>query len=804
MYYFEDLNKGLENFNDDKYLHAIEESGTDGLEKIDFQKLGSVFRKSIVWIVVILLITNTVAYLYIRYTKPVYESHSDLKLDVKSEANLLEFNTLKENQNLNNISGEIELIKSKLFFSKVIDAVDLNTTYYAEGKINDEERYKNSPFEVRGSLRNESFLDTPIKVEIINANQFQLKYSLGEEETVKTYRFGEKITNSYFDFRIFLTSNYDPLTGNASYYFIINSDRSLLDYLSTNLVVEPLNLNANTIRLSFSDYNRYKARDLVNAIDTLYLNYTQEEKNKANKQRIEFLDQQLSQTEVRLETYEDYIEDFTISNKSLNLKEDMGRTILMMEEIDSQKVALGKEIEYLSSLEKTLGSDQTLLVRMPEYLPNAEIVNSAIEELNTLLNERAILLSSYNQNTYAVARKNQAIDQVENSIKENISRYKDLAVRELERLKNRADILQESFESLPSKSTEFTKVQRNFSLYEEFLLSLMQSKAEFEIARAGTVTDFKILSSATLPTTPIYPNVLIIYGMGAVSGIILSLLFLGIRYLLHNKISSLPELESLSKAPVLGVVPYYTEKMKFSKLVIDKNPKSAMSESLRSIRTNMDFMNSKKDKKIIAVTSTVSGEGKTFISVNMGAIIAMSKQKVVIVDLDMRKPKVHQAFSEENSSKGVSTILIDRHRVSECVRKTTIAGLDYIPSGPTPPNPSELLLNDELDILLDLLKVDYDVIILDTPPVGLVTDGILVMRKSDISMYVIRADYSKKGFLKSVNKLVTVNRFQNLALVLNSLNHSQSYGYGYGYGNHYYEETTKQKSTFSALKSYFK
>src|SRR5690606_8106052 len=240
-----------------------------------------------------------------------------------------------------------------------------------------------------------------------------------------------------------------------------------------------------------------------------------------------------------------------------------------------------------------------------------------------------------------------------------------------------------------------------------------------------------------------------------------------------------------------------------SKLVIDRNPKSAMSESLRSIRTNMDFMTKRKDQRVIAVTSTVSGEGKTFISVNLGAIIALSKQKVVIVDMDMRKPKIHHAFSHENSTKGVSTILIDKHGVSECIRSTAIAGLDYIPSGPTPPNPSELILDDELDMLLDDLKKIYDIIILDTPPVGLVTDGILVMRKSDLSIYVVRADYSKKAFLKSINKLVTINKFNNLALVLNSLSHGQGYGYGYGYGNHYYEETTKQKSSFSAFKEYF-
>lgn len=780
------------------------EANADFLNSIDYDKLGSVFRRNLLWIFAILFLTNFIAYLYIRYTKPVYESYSDLKLDVKSETGLLDFGRIKENKNLNNISGEIELIRSKLFFNKVIEAVDLSITYFAEGKVNDDERYQNSPFEVRGKLKDDTFSDQQIKVEILNSKQYKLKYTVNGTEKNQTFDFGQKVENDFFNFSIYPTRNYDPLSSNGNYYFIFNSERALFNYLSNNLAVEPLNLNANTIRLSFTDHNRYKAKDLVNAIDTLYLNYTQEEKNKANKQRIEFLNQQLTQTEVRLEAYENYIEDFTISNKTLNLRDDMGKAILMMEEIDSQKVAINKEINYLSSLEKSLEDEESLLVRLPNDTPNATETNAAIERLNTLLSDRTLLLSSYNTNTYAVARKNQEIDLVKESIAENIARYKSTATKELERLNRRQEILSENFKALPSKSTEYGKAKRNFSLYEEFLLSLMQSKAEFEIARAGTVTDFKILSSATLPSNPIYPNVLIIYGIGIVSGFVFSFFFIGFRYLLHNKISSLNEVERLSKAPVLGVVPYYKhEKMNVSKLIVDKNPKSAISESLRSIRTNMEFMSAKKDKKIISVTSTVSGEGKTFIAINMGAIIALSKQKVVIVDLDMRKPKVHKAFSQDNSNKGVSTILIGRHTGFECIRKTSIPGLDYIPSGPTPPNPSELILNDELDELLDDLKEQYDIIIVDTPPVGIVTDGILVMRKSDLPIYVVRADFSKKAFLKDVNKLVTVNKFNNMALILNSLSHGQGYGYGYGSNNHYYEETPRSKSTFTSLKNFF-
>src|SRR5690606_40564474 len=225
------------------------------------------------------------------------------------------------------------------------------------------------------------------------------------------------------------------------YYFIFNSDRALLNYLSNNLSVEPLNLNANTIRLSFTDHNRYKAQDLVNAIDTLYLNYTQEEKNKANKQRIEFLDQQLAQTETRLEAYENYMEDFTISNKTLNLRDDMGRAILMMNEIDSQKVVISKELAFWETLEDNLEKDESLLLNIPYDFPNVSETNKEIEQLNQLINERTILLSSYNSNTYAVARKNQEIDLIKNSIAEKISRYKTFSRNELARLDRRKEVL---------------------------------------------------------------------------------------------------------------------------------------------------------------------------------------------------------------------------------------------------------------------------------------------------------------------------------------------------------------------------
>jgi capsular exopolysaccharide synthesis family protein len=315
---------------------------------------------------------------------------------------------------------------------------------------------------------------------------------------------------------------------------------------------------------------------------------------------------------------------------------------------------------------------------------------------------------------------------------------------------------------------------------------MMDRKAELGIAEAGTVPEFVILSPASTPGKPISPNKVMIYGSAGAFGLLLSMMLLTLRYLLHDSISNQRELERATQAPILGAVPtYLKEKMDVSRLIINKNPKASISESFRTIRTNMEFLlPSKKKKRIITVTSTVSGEGKTFVSINLAGVIALSDTKVVILDLDMRKPKIHMAFDEENHA-GISTILIGKHKLQDCIRRTAISTLDYIGAGPTPPNPSELILRPEFDVLLKELHLYYDVIVIDTPPVGLVTDGILVMKKADLPIYVVRADYSKRYFVKNVNKLVKNNSFSKLSIILNGFKHLSQYGYGYDYS--YYQ-----------------
>lgn len=355
-------------------------------------------------------------------------------------------------------------------------------------------------------------------------------------------------------------------------------------------------------------------------------------------------------------------------------------------------------------------------------------------------------------------------------------------------LNQKKEMLEKKFATMPDKSTQYSKNQRFYKLYEEFYLSMMQAKAEFEIAKAGSTPDFKILSSAILPTTPVAPNRYMVLGIGFVAGLVLNFFFVGLVYLVNNKITGLQEIERSTRVPVLGVIPQMRNKSASPFYIID-NPRSIVSEAIRTLRTNLDFFTSTDTKKVIVISSTVSGEGKSFLAMNLGGILAMSKRRVILLDLDMRKAKenIHPQISDP--SKGISTILIHRSTLQDSITKTSLDGFDFIPSGPHPPNPSELLLNGEFEGLLNQLRELYDYIVIDTPPVGLVTDGIMAMKRADLSIYVVRANYSKKDFLKNLDRIVAINKLSNVAVVLNAL---PSTGKTYGYG--YYQEDKNKKN----------
>ncbi|NMM47386.1 GumC family protein [Marinigracilibium pacificum] len=779
---------------DKNYDIGVRSSGLGDEERstgVDWEKFLTIFRKSIPFVILIIALAVSAAVFYVRYIPPLFESSSELKLDVKEETAVIGFGIDPQKNNMNALSGEMELLRSKVFFSRLIDSLDIDVTIRTTfGNFKNEERYKNKPFKVAYKASGSEIFNRLFNVHISSMTNYELSYDLGGVSQKFNGVFGKPLVINSGVITLTLTENYAKGEGFDDYSFIINSRESQIGYIQNSLKVEAQSLAANTIKITFTDNDKYKAYDVVNAIDSLYLEYSREQKMQANKQKIAFLEEQMSNTAQNLENYENYFENFTIENQTVDLQQDMSKAIGFLNELDSQKRALRIYKIKIDKVQSQLENDDQLEIGSLTLENFPKTITELIININTLENERLQLLEKYNENTYAVRKLNNELNVYRGELNDQLAYLEKNVNEELSRIQSQKSNLGGDFKSMPSKGTQYNKAKRFYELQEEIYLTLAQNKMEFEIAQAGTIPEFTILSSATLPVSPIRPNPLLAYAIAVVSAMFLSLVFIASRYILHDKITSQSELERLTTTPVLGVIPKYKkEKLENTRLIVNDNPRSMVSESLRSIRTNMDFLHQSSGHRVITVSSTVSGEGKTFVSVNLGGIIAMSGFKVIVLDLDMRKPKVNLAFDEEFMTTGMSTLLIGKHDLDQTIRSTKQENLYYIPSGPTPPNPSELLMGESFKEVIRKLRSQFDVVILDTPPVGIVSDGVMAMKLSDLSVYVVRADYSKRKFIKTLNRLKHINRFKNISVIINDLSlHSINKGYGYNYGYGYYAE----------------
>jgi tyrosine-protein kinase Etk/Wzc len=749
----------------------IQSSASSPIEGIDFPKLLILLRRYFFVLLILFVVPIIGGYLYLRYTKNVYESESELKLEIKKQTELALLPTV-ENQPGSELSGEIEQIRSKVFLAKVADSLPLKISYYYVGKVLNNELYKQNPFEVVVRQSAKTLLDVNWMVEFSGNGG---RVFLSKDQSIP-FEFDKPINLAGGLVRFQKTSHFQN-ENDATYFFIIHSEQQLLNYLRGNLQVEPINLEASTIKVAFRDYNALKAYDIVNTIDSLYLSFSNEQKSLATKQKINWLNNELGQIELKMEDYENYFEQFMLANKSSSTSEEIRKIISSLYKTDSQRYQVQKRIRDLEVLQKSISSNEAS--RIQNISPDwpATLVES-IKEKQKLTQQELSLSLSHNPNTFVYKQVDQSLQVVSAEIETQIDDLRNALQSSLQELNKRKQTLENQFATLPTKNTEFTKNQRFYKLYEEFYLSMMQSRAGIEITQAGSLPNFAILSAATLPMTPVSPKRLLIYGVGFTAGFVLCFFFMGIAYLAHNKITGQHEIEKATDIPVLGVIPH-SKKKSVDGLHVIHRPKSRISEALRILRTNLDFFIEGKNKNVICVTSTVGGEGKSFVAANLAALFALAQKKAVLVDLDLRKAKT-PAFPSGNAEIGMSTVLIKRYALEDAIVKTSYPNLSFIPSGPIPPNPAELLINGEFNALIESLKAKFDFIILDTPPSGLVTDAIMIMKKADISIYLVRANYSKKEFLQHINRLKQLHQFPKLSIVLNALPVNTK-GYGYGY-----------------------
>jgi len=795
-------------------------------EEFDFKLLVTIARKNMLWLTFFLLSAILTAMLILRYTAPVFEASCIIQLSEQDNARgVLKESAFKSFSDPNNkLASSIELMRSKVIIERVLTKLPLKVSYFSKGEILTNELYNVSPFAVELRMKDSSLIDIPIEVDFLSENSFNLVFNnKNSSHSVKgPYKTGEWLEFPEVSFKVHI-QDYKTIKllqqdlSKDVFFFKINSQSAIATAIAKNLSVTPLNLEAQTIQIKLKDKTQQKAADIVNGIAIEFNNYDLEKNSEVADKILDFIDNTIASIDIELSNSENSLERFKKENKIVDVDMAAGSISRQLEELQTEIFAYDHEINLFGKIRKDITVNNDIgkfLLSLSGRSENSAILTQ-LSRLQALLEQRDQIKIQATENSEVYKSIQLQLENQQNLLtKTLLNEELQLKAKRESRLKEIGTI-ENRLGRIPQQQAEYGRLTRLFTINEKFYSMLLEKKAEFSITRAGYVPQHIILQEARANTPPVSPNKALIISACMVVGFIAGFILIIARYLLYNEINSLEEVGQYTEAALLGIVPKYKREIPISQLLVDKNPKSVISEAFRSIRTNLQFISNDEGAKIVALTSTISGEGKTFNAINLAGVIAFSGLKVVILDLDLRKPKIHLGFNVENNQ-GISTLLIGKDKLEDCITKSSLINLDFITAGPIPPNPAELIINPRMSVLLEQLKTMYDIIIIDLPPVGIVSDGIPIMQIADYPLYILRANYSRKMFIAQINKLINENKVKNISIILNGVEMSKlkygygygySYGYGYGYGYSYgygyYEEDEEPKTIFGRIKGLF-
>jgi tyrosine-protein kinase Etk/Wzc len=756
------------------------------------------------WPVLFVAVFLTMSYFYLRYTKPTYESTMVIQIDNEDNAReIIDIENINSKQS--DISSEVELMRSQLMFEKAIQRINYNISLYSKGQVLIEEKYNSSTFNVLPfELKDSTLIEVPIYVKY-DGKMITLTYNHNGKINEIKGKLDSHFKNNHFDL-VIKSSNANEFLSDANQnelYFTFNSVQSFASRYLPSLQVVPIDPVAKTIQVIFRGNNPQLCHDLTLAIAEAFVNYDEENKRKGSENILNFIDQQLDSLSGELKSSKDSLMIYQRKSNipdPLTVGDEISSNITKFQE---QLFVLEDEIRSLSQVNSKLKNEPNRLEAyrlLPEMLGKSyeQTLSTQISTLYDLLEKKEDLLFQVTDENAEIKVLNGRIQTKLGSIRKSISTILERLYANSKTIRDKITGYESEFFELPEKKMEFSRLKNIQELNEKYFTLLTEKKFLYGISDAGYSSNSRILTRPIVNGTPISPNKKLIYVTFIMFGIVLGLGIMFFKYLTFNEINLVEDLDKLlpSKASILGGVPLYNSGMEFSQLVVGDAPKSMLSESMRKIRTNLSYIH--RDYKTIAVTSSISGEGKTFVSLNLAGIIAMSGKKTILLDLDLRKPKIHLGLGVSNEA-GMSSLISKQFELKDCIKTSKIENLYFITAGPIPPNPSELLLSDRFKDIIEELKTQFDVIIMDNPPIGLVSDGIKILTDADIPIYVFKSHYSKRIFAHRVKELFDMNQLTKLNVILNGINavgrSNYGYGYGYGYGNGYYEETEKNKNS---------
>ncbi|OUJ73889.1 GumC family protein [Hymenobacter crusticola] len=742
-----------------------------------------------------LLVALTGAWLYLRYTVPQYSINMTIlikdKKDEPQQQRNERFNNLNEENASKNIDNEILLLKSNSLMQRVFANLDMQAAYYIKGRVGKQELYgENLPCRLLISRLDSSAYNKQVLLQVIDATHF----TLGEaNKTAQTYAFGQLLHTPYGEFTV--VSKPANLAAFRQHPLLIRFQdrRELAGSYAKKLGVSTINKQASLLTLNVTDAVPERGEAVLNKLVEVYNQEAVEDKNQLANNTIRFIDDRLKYLESDLTSVEKNVEKFSRENNVVNITSQVQQSLQEASGYNKQLSDFNIQLDVLSSIEQYINQPTEPNQLIPGTLSVQDpTLSGLITKFNELQLERERMLRTVQADNPLVLTMTDQLTNLRGSILENLRTLKNNLVITRRSLQAKSGQFGSRLQQMPTIERGLQEISRQQDLKKDLYLYLLQKREEAALALAGAVSNARIIDAAQAGDAPVSPQKTAVVFIALMLGLGLPFAFVYVKNMFNDKVQSLQEVAWATGVPVLGELAHNRTR---ETVVISPNTRSPLAEMVRLLRTNYQLATSGAANQVILVTSSRSGDGKTFVSLNLAASLLLAGKKVIIVNLDLRKPG-SLAEAGELSGPGLSEYVTDESvRINDLVQSSsTVEGLYVVGSGELPANPAELLLSPRVGQLLNVLKESFDHIILDSAPIGQVADAYSVAPYVDATLYVVRYNVTQKAQLQFINKLRTEHTFNQLMVVLNDArpNNLSAYGYGQGYG---YPEASKTKKS---------
>ena len=773
-------------------------------QELDYFKIGKILLSRWYWIVATVVIAMILANVYLWYTPKTYSTSATMKLeDKRSEISDL-MNVIGSSDKAGSkIQTETFVIQSPAVITSAIRDLDYRISFYIGGRVRTSDIYPQKPLTIQLlKFDTLSFYHNLISYEPINRSTFYLTYNTGGKDVKRAYAYNTPVNIENTAFSIKSPGDLK----NVEYLFKFNTPDDYIGRVAGGLHISEVVKNSNILALQETDSNPQFAADALNAVMKEYLNYDHNQKTLSATQMIQFIQNQLDTISVEVRGSENLIEKNKQNSKIIDVSSAAGDALAKSKDLETQQSLLKIQLMAIDQLKEQITSEKENVSLNFNMEGNIDpLLGSLITSINTLILKKNDLSKSYIPSSQPIQDVNQEILQVKNAALDNINGQRTHIQNTLNYLNGQIKQVNQQISVLPENERVMVGLKRDFDVNDKVYSFLSEKKLEAQISKSAILPGATIIQSAQPNFMPISPDVNEIHHTALLLGLGLGLGFIILIRVLNPYIYDKETVESLTTIPILGVIRKFPEDIDEdnSQILAISKPRSIFAESVRSVRTNLSFLASEKASKVICITSEVAGEGKSFVAINLTSTLSLIDKRVILIAADLRRSRIHQTFNVPND-KGLSNYLAHQSELEDIIQHSKQDNLDFIVSGPVPPNPSELLHHPRMTKLIEDLKLKYDIIMIDTAPIGLVSDAIPLIRISDINIFVIRSGKSKFYAATVPQRIAQEYHLDNTAIILNAfaedLLHSRYYttkfnGENYGTRYYYYSDYSGYESS---------